>query len=154
MNISIRNILPVAIIAVFAIHSCEENENENETKISSYNSTESHKAGQNCMTCHKSGGSGEGWFTVAGTVYDSTKAATFPNATVRLFTGPEGTGNLIMDIEVDGNGNFYTTESIDFGNGLYTLVEGNLITKHMNSVISTGQCSSCHGVSTDRVWVK
>ena len=34
------------------------------------------------MSCHKSGGAGEGWFTIAGTVYDGTKNATYPNATV------------------------------------------------------------------------
>jgi len=152
IQMSIRNILSLAIVAIVAIHSCEDNENE--TKISSYNSTESHNAGQNCMSCHTSGGSGEGWFTVAGTIYDSTKAVTYPNATVGLYTGPEGTGSLIMEIEVDGLGNFYTTESIDFGTGLYTLVEGSLVTKHMNSKLSTGQCSTCHGASTDRIWVK
>jgi hypothetical protein len=106
------------------------------------------------MSCHQSGGSGEGWFTVAGTVYDSTKTTPFPNATVVFFTGPLGTGNLVLEIEVDGLGNFYTTESIDFGNGSYVLVTGHQETKHMNSKISTGQCNSCHGAITDRISVK
>ena len=106
------------------------------------------------MGCHASGGSGEGWFSVAGTVYDSLKTSTYPNATVRLFTGPNGTGNLELTVEVDALGNFYTTENIDFGNGLYTSVEGNSDIIHMNSIVTTGQCNSCHGVSTDRIWTQ
>ncbi len=71
------NILKIVLLAsVFIIsQACEENENEgeNKSKISSFNSTESHNTGQNCMECHIAGGDGEGWFTAAGTVYDSTK---------------------------------------------------------------------------------
>ena len=59
-----------------------------------------------------------------------------------------------MEIQVDGKGNFYTTETIDFGEGLYTLAEGNTNTEHMNSKITSGQCNSCHGISTDRIWIK
>jgi hypothetical protein len=53
---------------------------------------------------------------------------------------------------VDAFGNFYTTENIDFGNGLYASVEGNSSTKNMVSSITTGQCNSCHGISTDKIW--
>lgn len=147
-------ILIVMIISVISFQSCEQDddENENETKISTYNSRESHMAGQNCMNCHEPGGSGEGWFTAAGTVYDSTKESTFPNATVKLYTGPNGTGDLELIIQVDGYGNFYTTENIDYGDGLYTSVEGNANTKHMNARITTGRCNSCHGINTDPIW--
>ncbi len=149
------NILMVMIISVISFQSCEQDdENENETKISTYNSTESHMAGQNCMNCHESGGSGEGWFTTAGTVYDSSKKSTFPNATVKLFTGPNGTGDLKLTIQVDNYGNFYTTENLDYGDGLYTSVEGNSVTKHMNSSITSGQCNSCHGINTDPIWTE
>jgi outer membrane murein-binding lipoprotein Lpp len=41
-----RFILIAAIIAVTVLHSCEKEGGENETKISTYNSTESHKEGQ------------------------------------------------------------------------------------------------------------
>lgn len=146
----------VLVVSVISFQSCEQDddEHENETKISTYNSTESHMEGQNCMNCHESGGSGEGWFTAAGTVYDSSKNSTFPNATVKLFTGPNGTGDLKLTIEVDSYGNFYTTENIDFGDGLYTSVEGNAVTKHMNSSITSGKCNSCHGINTDPIWTE
>ena len=143
-----------AILALISFASCEKEENENETKVSSYNSDESHNAGQNCMSCHKPNGSGEGWFTIAGTVYDSSKTSPYPNTTVKLFTGIAGSGILKATVEVDKYGNFYTTENIDFGFGLYTSVNGNSNTNHMNSPITTGQCNSCHGVSTDKIWTK
>jgi hypothetical protein len=154
MNKSTFFVLIAAISGSFVFLSCEKEDHENETKISSFDSTESHKAGQDCMICHKSGGSGEGWFTVAGTLYDSTKMVPFPNANIKLFTGPDGTGTLKMTIQVDGRGNFYTTESIDFEDGLYTLAEGRLGAQNMHTSFTSGACNSCHGNSTDRIWVK
>lgn len=141
-------------MAMLAVHSCEKEENENETKISSYGSSESHRAGENCMTCHKSGGSGEGWFTIAGTIYDDTKISTYPNATVRFYSGPDGTGDLEAIVEVDQLGNFYTTEPIDFGSGIYVLVQGDQLTNNMNSKVNNGQCNSCHDKTNDRIWVR
>jgi len=133
------------------IQSCEK-ENENESKISSNGSGESHHTGIDCMSCHKQGGSGEGWFNIAGTVYESTKTSGYPNASVKLYTGPNGTGTLKYTIQVDALGNFYTTDNIDFGSGLYVAVQGNTLTKNMSSAVTAGQCNSCHGVSTDKIW--
>jgi len=154
MKLRIFNIFIIAIITLTMCQSCEQDEEENEIKISSFNSTKSHNPGENCMNCHTSGGSGEGWFTIAGTVYDAAKNQTFPNATVSLFTGPGGTGVLKATIQVDKNGNFYTTEKIDFENGLYTSVEGNSNINYMNATTTGGQCNGCHGVSTDRIWTE
>ena len=131
--------------------SCENDDDDNEgndAMSSSYNDNESHNAGQNCMSCHNSGGKGEGTFTVAGTVYNASGAAVSPNATVKLYTGPNGTGSLVKTIEVDGKGNFYTTSSIDFGTGLYVTVTGKSgSVSTMGSSITTGQCNSCHNSS-------
>ncbi len=133
----------------------EYNENDNnETKVSTYNSMQSHNSGQNCVTCHKSGGTGESIFKVAGTVYDSTLANVFPNSTVKLYTQPMGGGTLKYTIQVDGKGNFYSTNTIDFSTPLYPAVEGNSTTKYMGSSISTGACYSCHNNSTGKVWTK
>lgn len=135
--------------------SCEKEDDENgENKdmSSSFNENESHNAGQNCMSCHKSGGQGEGWFTVTGKVYNASKTAVYPKATVKLYNGPNGTGTLVKTIEVDSKGNFYTTADLNFGNGLYITVTGTTgsVTK-MGSSISTGQCNSCHGSSTGKI---
>lgn len=138
---------------LMTFQSCEKDENE--TKISSYSSSESHNEGQNCMSCHVSGGDGEGWFSVAGTVYDSNQSNLYPRTTVKLYTGVRGTGTLKATVQVDTRGNFYTTESIDFGSGLYVSAVGTTGNEeHMRGKITSGQCSSCHGVTTDKVWAK
>jgi hypothetical protein len=126
----------------------------NGKNISKYLSERSHNMGMNCMQCHKENGGGDGWFVAAGTVYDSLLVNTYPGATVKLYSGPNGTGTLIHTIEVDTKGNFHTTEAIDFGAGLYPVVVGNIGKKYMSSSISMGQCNSCHGVTTGKIWTK
>lgn len=154
MKKNVARVLVSAVAILMVFQSCENEENENETLISTYGSNESHNIGQNCMGCHQLGGSVEGWFTTAGTVYDHTKSSTFPNASIRLYTGPNGTGTLRATVQGDLKGNFYTTEAIDFGDGLYATVECEEELHHMQSPITTGQCNSCHGTSTDRIWTK
>ncbi|HKJ78100.1 MAG TPA: hypothetical protein VKA10_01140 [Prolixibacteraceae bacterium] len=142
---------------LFAFAACEdENEyGENETKISENFSDESHKTGQNCMECHVNGGRGEGWFTVAGSVYNDQLTDSAPNGIVKLTTEPQAGGNVIVSVEVDEKGNFYTTEPIDFGDGLYATLESQTGTKnYMQSKVLTGACNSCHGSSTDRIRVE
>lgn len=129
-------------------------ENENETNISAMGSNKSHNMGQNCMNCHNSGGEGEGIFKVAGTVYNEAQTGTFPNATIKLFTGPDGTGTLKYTIAVDGKGNFYTTQPIDFSAELYPAVSNGNNTIYMGSSITSGQCNNCHtGTDTSRIWI-
>ena len=148
--------LTIVLSITFLLVSCENEDDDDgdEKMVSKYNEMESHKMGQNCMTCHKSGGEGEGWFNLAGTVYDSEKTLTYPNTTVKLYDTPNGGGSLIGTIEVDGLGNFYTTDNIDFENGLYVSVTGDNTTEHMINPVITGQCNSCHGTSTDRIWAR
>ncbi|MEQ1734331.1 MAG: hypothetical protein ABL940_11710 [Bacteroidia bacterium] len=136
-------------LAIVAIESCKK-----ETKISSTGKTKSHNIGKNCMDCHKKRGDGEGIFTAAGTVYDSVKTNVLPNVTLKLFTGPNGTGDVKYTIPVDGLGNFYTTETISYGSGLYPAIVGATTTKFMISSITTGQCNGCHGVTTAKIWAK
>lgn len=149
---NVRNSIAIAAMIV-GMFACDE-EGDDEKLVSVNGSTESHKAGENCMSCHKSGGSGEGIFVVAGTVYNSNKTAVYPNATIRLYSGPNATGTLVGMVEVDGKGNFYTTESTDFGTGLYVSVEGNTSTNHMISKVTDGACNSCHDDSSNRVWTE
>lgn len=140
------------VMITIIIQSCTKG---NETNISAHNQNESHNMGQNCMNCHRSGGEGKGWFNVAGTVYNATATQNVPNATVYLYTGPNGTGTLQYTVEVDAKGNFFTTEAIDFGTGLYPSIQGNTTTKHMSTSITTGACNSCHtGTSTPRLWTE
>lgn len=137
---------------VLFVFACERGENE--TKISSYGGTKSHNNGQNCMSCHKSGGKGEGWFTAAGSIYKKDFASPSPNCTILLYTAPGGAGSLKTVIESDALGNFYTTEKIDFSQGLYPAVKNSSDSiRYMGTYTTTGQCNSCHGVSNDKIWV-
>lgn len=152
---NLRTTFLLAVIAAFIFigQSCTK-EKVSEKKISAHNGKESHNMGTNCMNCHKSGGDGEGWFNIGGTVYDSTKTIALANANVKLFTGPNGTGDLKHTIQVDGLGNFYSTESIDFTSGLFPAVEGPTGTQYMPTATNIGQCYSCHSVTTDKIWTK
>lgn len=139
------------------LFSCEKEEDEgdeNESKISHFNGDESHNMGQNCMTCHIQGGEGEGRFIVAGTVYDKQKANPLPNASIRLYSAANGGGELVATLEADQKGNFFTTEAVDFGTGLYAQVEGSTSKNTMIMPLTSGQCNSCHGISTDRIWTQ
>jgi hypothetical protein len=130
------------------------NGEHSEQMISKHNDDESHNMGNNCMTCHISGGEGEGLFTLAGTVYQESKTAVYPNATVKLFSEVNGGGTLKYTFEVDAKGNFYTTEAIDFGTGLYASVEGSGSTKNMITPVTIGACNSCHSTTNNRIWTK
>ncbi len=150
-----KNLLLLALLSfsVLITPSCEK-EGKNEKKISMHGGDESHNMGQNCMECHKSGGDGEGWFNVAGTVYDSTLLSTLANTTIKLYTEADGGGQLKYTIEGDKKGNYYTTEDVNFGDGLFPSVQGPTGTKYMSTSVKTGECYSCHGVTTDKLWAK
>jgi mono/diheme cytochrome c family protein len=141
----------VLVILALAQLSCGESEGGNRVNISSYNSTESHNTGRNCMQCHRNGGEGAGWFTFAGTVYNTDLQTTYPNTTVILYSAPAGGGNVIKHIAVDARGNFYTTESIDWGSGLYAGVQSPNETKYMYASLGSGACNMCHGVNFPKI---
>lgn len=79
--------------------------------ISRAGETISHAVGENCMQCHQTKGPGPGLFTAAGTLHDAD-GAPHPDGAVELRTGADGMGDLVLRIEADGLGNFYTTEAL------------------------------------------
>ncbi len=141
-------LLLLATLLLFT--SCKKENNE--TLISKNGQNESHQQGNNCMKCHTSGGKGEGYFVVAGTVYSLNLQATLPNGLILFFSGPNGSGTLLKTIETDQLGNFYSTEDFDFSAGVYTAAAGNDTTIYMNARVTTGQCNSCHGQSTEMIY--
>ena len=151
---NIQKIIPIIFLLILAniFFACEDEKDE--AKISYSDGKESHRAGEDCMNCHYYGGSGEYWFKIAGTVYDSTLTNIYPEATVKLYSEPNAGGELIYSVEVDLLGNFYRTEQIDFGSGLYPIVQGDEVNKYMLSAVTTGRCNSCHGNSMDVIWTK
>jgi hypothetical protein len=143
------------LFTVTILLSCEKEDGENENKVSYSNSSQSHKNGQNCMNCHKSGGGGDGWFTVAGSVYNKVLTNPYLNGTVKLTTEPQNAGTSKLSIEIDKNGNFYTTEFISLTDGFYVSVTGTSgLTKYMSSKVTSGECNSCHGNTTGKIWAE
>ncbi len=146
--------------AVFCISiaSCSKFDVEgNEKNISEFGDDESHYNGRNCMDCHARSGSGEGWFTLAGTVDGSAG-----NSLIELYRDKQSP--YFMTVEVDGEGNFFTTEPIDFGTGIYVGIRTGANFEWMeedddedhqdvgaDGQIYYGSCSTCHGVTTDQI---
>jgi mono/diheme cytochrome c family protein len=139
-----------------AVPSCggSEDTRANEVNVSRHGEVLSHHAGDNCVSCHREGGEAKGWFTLSGTVYRSDMETPYPNTTVRLFGLPSGAGETVGAVEVDANGNFFTTESFDFARGLYPGLYSDAASKQKALVTTDGACSSCHGVTVDRLFVE
>jgi alpha-tubulin suppressor-like RCC1 family protein len=116
----------------------------------------SHNAGQDCLSCHKTGGTGagKGVFTVAGTVYKSGGGAQTA-ATVTIF--PQGSNTAQATMTVDGLGNFWTTQAVAalMPAAGQTLVQGvraviqptGGTSAAMLGVISNGSCNGCHSTA-------
>ena len=142
--------LLVCFVIVILFYSCEnEGDEAGEASglTSSFNSSESHNAGKNCLSCHS--------FKAAGTVYGKTLTSVYPGATVKITTQPNGAGTLLATLQVDKKGNFYTGYTISFGNGAYVSVTGSTGTvKNMGTSVTSGACNSCHGTSAEKIWVE
>ncbi len=150
------NILLLSLLLILggliSFSSCEKNRTCKETNNSSAGSTESHNFGQNCLACHTKGEKGEGCFNIAGSVSDSLLTSPLTAGKVHLYSLPNGGGTLMYSFDIDGKGNFHTTNAVDY-TGLYAVVEsasGNK--KYMSSSLSSGACNACHGVTTSKLW--
>lgn len=147
--------LILVMLCLIVLNGCDDDSGgtgENRFLISYYDSDDSHHAGENCMDCHHAGSDVNGWFTVAGTIYEPNQSIPNPNTTIKLYTDPAGTGTLVKTIEVDALGNFYTTETIDWGEGLYVEVLGKNEYQYMLQPNTSGECNHCH-TGDQRIYV-
>ena len=153
MKSRILFVATIVVALVSGASSCEKNNQRcGEKNNSATGSNRSHNVGHNCMNCHQEGGSGEGCFIVAGTTFNSSGSTAYPNATIKLYTQPNGGGTLAATIEGDAKGNFHSTDNLDFGSGLYPVVTNTIgQSVYMSSAITQGACNSCHGVNQDRI---
>ncbi|MCP3139954.1 hypothetical protein [Pyxidicoccus xibeiensis] len=106
----------------------------------------SHNAGSNCMSCHGPNGTAPGLFTVAGTAVNARREAN-PDATVTLSTASNGGGTLVLTLEADANGNFYTTEAVPLTTqALYPRVtsRASASVNFMPFPTMSGACNVCH----------
>ena len=146
-----KNILKFLIVLLPLLLSlgCSSSENDddsdNNSKTSLHDTRDSHRPGQACLSCHNVGGSNDYQFRLAGTVYNLIETAVYPNATIYLYTGANATGNLVATVDVDALGNFYTTQSINWGsNGLYPMVTSSQGARAMSMPTSDENCNDCH----------
>jgi len=92
---------------------------------------------------------------MAGSVYKEGGSVANPNGMVYLWSGVSGTGDLKATIEVDAKGNFFTSYSVMPSVSVYPQVinaSGSSF-KNMPLPVTSGNCNSCHGVSTGKIWV-
>lgn len=119
----------------------------------------SHNPGQDCLSCHRAGGTGavKAIFTLAGTVY-KTGGAAQTQGTVKLFIHP--TNTLSISLKTDSLGNFYTTTPVTglfvaggpFVSGVDVAIDGPAASDtKMDGLVTNGSCNACHGVSTARI---
>lgn len=113
----------------------------------------SHNPGTDCLSCHKTGGSGAsgGIFTVAGTVY---KNGGTPQIAATVTVYPVGSTTAQATMTTDGLGNFFTTQAVaslvpaagqQFALGAHVVVNpAGGTSRSMLGVITNGSCNSCH----------
>ena len=142
----------VLTILSISFFSCKKPQDCGTVNIGMSGGSDSHNQGQNCMTCHISGGEGSGCFTVAGTVYNSALTSTVGSGKVEFFTQANGSGQLKYTVQIDSKGNFYTTADMNVA-GLFPRVTGPTGTQQsMSSSLSSGKCNSCHNASAAKIW--
>ena len=114
--------------------------------ISARGETLSHNMGQNCMSCHQAHGPGPGLFTAAGTIYGADQTP-HTDGSIELRTGAAGTGDLVLRIAADSNGNFYTTEKLPLPDtSLFPAVydRDGMLRNYMPFPTRSAACNVCH----------
>lgn len=134
-----RFLVTLFIFAMFSAWMISCSKAEGETNISTHKEDESHYKGDNCMNCHYQDGAGEGWFSIAGSVYGN-----YQNHTVLAYDAL--TQELLASVEIDKLGNLYTTEDVDFKNGIAVHIINSLgdTIRSMSTIVTNGQCNLCH----------
>lgn len=131
----------------------QDSDNGQSPVVSSATAT-SHYSGKNCMSCHN--GTDAFAFSIAGTLYDSTKTNVYVGGTIEIYTGVNGQGTLIVSLVSDKNGNFYTTEQVNLSSGVYPSAKNmHGMMMHMPQPTTSGACNSCHsqGGTAPPIWV-
>ena len=117
----------------------------NVENISAHDEARSHNQGLNCMECHQQHGPGRGLFTIAGTPADA-EGRWLKNPVVELHTAPED-GELVLRVEGDSLGNFFSTEELPFPEQeLFVRIrsEDGTLSNQMPFPTTSGTCNHCH----------
>jgi len=138
----------VILFSGISLISCD---NAKKNLISQHGQSKSHKAGRECLECHRSGGSGSGNFALAGTVYQSDGISVYPNASIQIWTESMASGTILETIEVDAKGNFFTTDPIEINSGYFFAAVDNNLAAHMLAPVTNGACNDCHDSQNSRI---
>lgn len=140
--------LAVLLFAEFAALSCKRGGSTcGEVVVSVPLLSRSHNNAINCATCHAENGVGTGCFIVSGSVYLENQMEAYPNAVIRFYAGPNGTGGVKATYRTDAKGNFYSTEILDFNQPLYPAIidaSNNVVYKNRALLPGEGNCNKCH----------
>lgn len=99
------------------------------------------RPGENCLSCHKAGGSGEIIFSAAGTVFSSKTAAASAGLKGAVVELTDANGKTV-NFTTNAAGNFYFTDTIASPYGIKVTYNGKSVS--MTAKASTGACNSCH----------
>lgn len=155
MNFKKNSVFLALTFALFFTACSHYDELQLSSKQSSGGDDESHKTGEDCMSCHNNSSneaSGEGWWNVAGSVYSNGSPAN--NVTVELWSEAQGKGFKILTLTSDKKGNFYTNKIINFNGGCYPKVISGTKVKYMNGIFfGNKSCSNtnCHGGTQSKI---
>jgi hypothetical protein len=122
------------------------------------NGAKSHFFGISCNNCHGvKADKADGCFSISGSVYDEARARIHKNPVIKLYTEQGAKGKLVAVLYGDANGNFYSTQKIDYSQGLYPSLYGTPGTrepeKHMTRMTFTGDCNKCHGKNVEALGI-
>ena len=138
---------------VFLFDSCQKGSG---TLHSQYGQHKSHNHGKACLDCHFTGGDNDYYWKIAGSIYKADLITYYPNVTVYFYNGKQPYGTLVKTMEVDGNGNLFTTDKLPSTDSLYiALQNGSGDVMYMPSPTIDFNCNNCHdGVTNPRIWIK
>jgi hypothetical protein len=141
------------IFLTFVLISCKKGSGS----LSSENGQhKSHNHGKVCLECHGTGGDNDYWWTVAGSIYKSDLTTYNPNGAVYFYNGKQPSGVLVKTIQVDGNGNLFTTDKLNNTDSLYIGLQntsGDVM--YMPAPTVDFNCNNCHdGTTNPRIWIK
>ena len=142
-------LLSLTVLGLF-MTSCEREGSGKctETNISTATRS-SHNRGEDCSSCHKSGGEGRGCFSVAGSAFQKDKKTPMQSAVLVLFSKDDN-GNITgasKEIPLDKSGNFYTTETTSFAGKYPAIISNGDTTMMSGSLTNNASCNKCHATN-------
>ncbi|MDZ4757885.1 MAG: hypothetical protein SGJ10_07090 [Bacteroidota bacterium] len=153
-----KNIV-ILLFAAFLFWTCKHTIADvtslKDTYYSTTGDTESKNMNGDCTSCHEHQ-SGSKKITLGGALYKEDRTTAYKDGgVINLYSQPGGQGSLLKTIQVDNEGNFYSNANYKISTPYYVevvSVAGNKA--YMGQALAYGSCGSCHGVNTDKIFVK